>query len=153
MTLNYNSFNAKFYRYFYGADSMPDSICPYFWKLLMAWIFVIPVTLFSLPIVVAEAIRKESLGLFRLGVSIIIYMFTYFLVTMVCTVMLFVNDYDKESFVAQSGSTGILIWFVFIVVVIIEGFKYLKNRHENDTVIVGFIKSKYNKYCAKITWK
>ena len=154
MTLNYNSLNAKLYRYFYDADSMPDSICPYFWKLLMAWVFVIPVSLFSFPAVIAEIITKQSYGLGRLFMSVVLYMALYCIVSMVFTVLIFTNHYDSESIIVKMGSAGILIWVVAIVITVIETVKYFRNSDKvNDSVIVGFVKSKYNKYCARITWK
>jgi hypothetical protein len=133
---------------------MPDSICPYFWKLLMAWVFVIPVSLFSFPAVIAEIITKQSYGLGRLFMSVVLYMALYCIVSMVFTVLIFTNHYDSESIIVKMGSAGILIWVVAIVITVIETVKYFRNSDKvNDSVIVGFVKSKYNKYCARITWK
>jgi hypothetical protein len=133
---------------------MPDSICPYFWKLLMAWVFVIPVSLFSFPAVIAEIITKQSYGLGRLFMSVVLYMALYCIVSMVFTVLIFINHYDSESIIVKMGSAGILIWVVAIVITVIETVKYFRNSDKvNDSVIVGFVKSKYNKYCARITWK
>lgn len=154
MTLNLNSFNAKLYRYFYDKSKMPDSICPYFWKLLMAWVFIIPVSLFSFPAVIAEIITKQSYGLLRMFVSFILYLGLFCIVCMVFTVMLFFNNYDSDSNIVKMGSTGLIFWIFAIVIAIIEGVKYfMYNNRLSDSVIVGFIKSKYNRYCAKITWK
>ena len=154
MTLNYNSFNAKLYRYFYDANSMPDSICPYFWKLLMAWVFVIPVSLFSFPAVIAEIITKQTYGLARLFMSGVLYMLIYCIISMVFTVLLFINHYDSESIIVKIGSAGIIIWLLAIVITVIETVKYLRSSNKvSDSVIIGFVKSKYNKYCARITWK
>jgi hypothetical protein len=154
MILNYNSFNAKFYRYFYDANSMPDSICPYFWKLLMAWVFVIPVSLFSFPAVIAEIITKQSCGLFRLFTSFVLYMALYFIISMVFTVLILINHYDSESIIVKMGSVGIVIWILAIVITIVTIVNHLRNSNKvSDSVIIGFVKSKYNKYCAKITWK
>ena len=163
MTLNYNSLNAKLYRYFYDADSMPDSICPYFWKLLMAWVFVIPVSLFSFPAVIAEIITKQSYGLGRLFMSVVLYMALYCIVSMVFTVLIFTNHYDSESIIVKMGSAGILIWVVAIVITVIAILELIQKKSQvehlrnsdkvSDSVIIGFVKSKYNKYCARITWK
>jgi hypothetical protein len=49
---------------------------------------------------------------------------------------------------------GLVLWVFFTVVGVVEGGKYLKDSDKvNDSVIIGFVKSKYNKYCARITWK
>lgn len=154
MTLNYNSFNAKLYRYFYDANSMPDSICPYFWKLLIAWVFIIPVSIFSFPAVIGEIITKQSYGLGRMGFSFLLYIALYCIVSMVFTVMIFFNNYDSESIIVKKmSSAGIIFWIVAIGVIIVEVVKYIRDNKLEDSVIVGFVKSKYNKYCAKITWK
>lgn len=154
MTLNYNSFTAKFYRYFYDDKNMPKSICPYFWKLTLAWLFVIPVTLFSIPAVIFEIFTKESYGLGRIFFSLLLYMVIFLVTSMVFTVMLFFNNYDSESIIVKMGSAGAIIWLFIIVASSIELFKYIKNRNSNNSsVIVGFVKSKYNKYCTKITWE
>ena len=154
MTLNYDSFNAKLYRYFYGTEDMPKSICPYFWKLLMAWIFIVPVTLLSFPSVISEIITKESYGLKRLFYTFMLFMVLIWVSSMVCTVLMIINDYEKGSMVISMGSMGLVLWVFFTVVGVVEGGKYLKDSDKvNDSVIIGFVKSKYNKYCARITWK
>ena len=154
MTLNYNSFNAKLYRYFYDANSMPDSICPYFWKLLMAWVFIIPVSILSFPAVISEIITKQSYGLGRMFYSFFICLVISVVTAMVCTIMLFFNEYDGGSPIVRLGVYGFICWLLAIVITVVETVKYIRNNNKlEDSVIVGFVKSKYNKYCAKITWK
>ena len=150
MTLKYNSFNAKLYRYFYDANSMPDSICSYFWKLLMAWVFIIPVSLFSFPAVIGEIITKQSYGLGRLFMSVVLYLAICLVTAMVCTIMLFFNEYDSSSIIVRIGVYGFIFWLLAIVMTV----KYIRSNNKlEDSVIVGFVKSKYNKYCTRITWK
>ena len=154
MTLNYNSFNAKLYRYFYDANSMPDSICPYFWKLLMAWVFIIPVSIFSFQAVIGEIITKQSYGLTRMFVCFVLYILICIVAAMVCAIMLFFNEYDGGSPIVKLGVYGFAFWLVAILVTVIETVKYIRSNNKlEDSVIVGFVKSKYNRYCAKITWK
>ena len=45
MILKNDSTSARVYREFYGKEEMPQSLCPYFWKLVVAW----PITLLFLP--------------------------------------------------------------------------------------------------------
>lgn len=154
MTLKYNSFNAKLYRYFYGTKDMPNSICAYAWKLLLAWVFITPVTVLSFPCVIGEIIQKESYGLSRIAASLFIYMALYCVTSMVFTVMLFFNNYDSNSTIVKIGSSGVIVWLFVIVISIVESVKYIRSNNKlEDSVIVGFVKSKYNKYCIKITWK
>ena len=144
MTLNYNSFNAKLYRYFYNEREMPNSICPYFWKLLMAWVFIIPVSIFSFPAVIGEIITKQSVGLFRVFASFFLYLVICVVTAMVCTIMLFFNEYDGGSPIVKLGVYGFVFWLAAIAITVVETVKYIRNNNKlEDSVIVGFVKSKY----------
>ena len=73
---------------------------------------------------------------------------------MVCTVLIVFNDYEQGSMVISLASMGIVLWFFFTIVGVVEGVKYLKDSDKvNNSVIIGFVSSKYNKYCTRITWK
>jgi hypothetical protein len=82
---------------------------------------------------------------------------------MVFTVLIFTNHYDSESIIVKMGSAGILIWVVAIVITVIAILELIQKKSQvehlrnsdkvSDSVIIGFVKSKYNKYCARITWK
>ena len=54
MKLTKNSFNSKLYRWFYCTNQLPINLCPYFWKLLMAWVLLIPVVVITLPVTLGE---------------------------------------------------------------------------------------------------
>ena len=60
MELNLNSLTAKLYRWFYKQNEMPSSLCPYFWKMILACILYIPLFLFDLPSRIARKIQKEN---------------------------------------------------------------------------------------------
>jgi hypothetical protein len=47
MEINYNSTSARIYREFYNTKRMPESLCPYFWKLVFAW----PITILLSPFI------------------------------------------------------------------------------------------------------
>ena len=55
MKLNYNGTIAKIYRWFYQREVMPASLCPYFWQLVLMWIFIIPFLVIYLPIMVFKS--------------------------------------------------------------------------------------------------
>lgn len=156
MDLNYSSINAMLYRYFYGSNDMPDSICGYFPRLVLSWLLIIPVSLFSLPAIIFEIIRRQSFGLFRIVVSLFTYFVLMLLGCMVCTVLVVIYDYGKESDIHSWASIGLAWWIFLICVSIIELFKFIKNKKLSkfsNSPLIGFIKSKKEKYCMKINWK
>jgi acyl-homoserine lactone acylase PvdQ len=54
MKLNINSTSAQLYRWFYATEQMPQSLCPYFWKLVLMWVFILPYTILSLPVILMD---------------------------------------------------------------------------------------------------
>jgi hypothetical protein len=48
MRLKSNSISARLYRYFYGTEIMPTSLCNYFWALVLAYLLIIPLEIFGL---------------------------------------------------------------------------------------------------------
>ena len=54
------SWHANFYKWFYQVWILPTSLCPYFWKLLLALILIIPVFSMSLPIYIYNIFKKED---------------------------------------------------------------------------------------------
>ena len=59
MKLNSNSISSKLYRWFYGTKELPNNLCPYFWKLVLAWLVLIPYSLVCLPVILTEIYDKE----------------------------------------------------------------------------------------------
>jgi len=190
MILDKNAKQAKIYRWFYGEDRMPVSLCPYFWKLVIMWITIIPVTFISLPMFVwkekTNVVVKIFGGLFMYGV-----LFLGFCASLVIA-SVFGLTLQYEGLLYQWRNAGIFVWVIGIGFSIYYGLGYLHKQFKdrriekhkefiydydvddnvwtgrrwyyNDNgdkvyiepkkyILIEFIKSSYNKYCPKITWK
>jgi hypothetical protein len=59
--IDYNSLHARLYRWFYSVDKMPVSLCPYFWKLVIAILIAPGMALMQLPYYVLQGFKKTDL--------------------------------------------------------------------------------------------
>ena len=159
MELLTNSWHARLYNWTYDSD-ICSSLCPYFWKILIAIVLFIPNFILSIPSLILTDIRKKSdvspiirvsigIGLwFALGLVIFVLFGTGFMIMALLGL--------------ASWSTGIpsaflLLWLVILGIV---GYLFIDEKLKNRTpkeskpnVFTEFIKAKYNNYCPKITWK
>lgn len=180
MTLNTNSLNAKLYCWFYGktAYHLPNNLCPYFWKLILAWVLLVPYALFCTLYILTHEIfdTKYENGDHktgeRMGISLLLNGIILMLLLMINVVVWFFVDYDPKSIFSELLFPGGMIWVVSIGFGIYHGIKaldeYIKEsripRDENGyriysepkekkpNLIVEFVKAKYGQYCPKIDW-
>ena len=170
MTLNENSFNANLYRWFYGKYNLPTNLCPFFWKLVAAWILFIPFSIFCLPTIVMDIFSgnftlEEKPG-DRLWISLVIWNGLFLATCMVLAIPLIFTDFGDFT---NLGRTGILLWIIGLIIGTIylcfHGYdKYLDSNkkydqwgyriyeEKTDNILIGFIKAKYNEWCPVITW-
>jgi hypothetical protein len=171
MTLNENSFNANLYRWFYGKYNLPTNLCPFFWKLVAAWILLIPFSIFCLPTIIKDifsgnfTLGKEKPG-DRLWISLVIWSGLVLVTSMVLAIPLIFTDLGDFN---GLGRTGILLWiiglFIGTIYLCVHGYdKYLDSKkkydqrgyriyeEKTDNILIGFIKAKYNEWCPVITW-
>jgi len=178
MKLNKNSVTSRLYKWFYGVSEykgLPNNLCPYFWKVVLMYITIIPYTLFSIPVVVYDLFNKQyengdrKTGE-RLGVSFGVYFGLLVLVGIITSIVGFFVKFEPKSFWEFCQILGIMVWFILIVVGVVEGGKYLREYTTTDdsyydetqdkwitkkakvNLTTEFIKAKYNKYCPKIDW-
>ncbi len=183
MELNRNSISARVYRNFYDTSNMPESLCPYFWKLVAAW----PLTILFLPLLVPFWISnkftdaKDYNGRMPFPAQVFIGLFAYAALYLIfcvgVTISSFWLTYNKDSSWYGRylvGWVGIVSTIICLIIYgIMEWKKHLRikkiERHydaegnyihygeeetpEKPGIIVEFIKAKYNKYCPKIDWK
>lgn len=180
MKLDSNSLNSKLYRWFYAQskNALPNNLCPYFWKLVMAWIVLIPYALFCLPsIILFEGLSKEYQNgdvttgerMFR---SLVIYLALFVLTAMGSAVATLFTTLNENTFFGSIWFGGVLFWIIIIGACVVEGTKALKNYieerrkvydeegnriwpkpiYKKPNVLIEFTKAKYNKYCPKIDW-
>jgi glucan phosphoethanolaminetransferase (alkaline phosphatase superfamily) len=174
MKLNINSKTAQLYRWFYGTSRMPESLCPYFWKLALMWFFIVPYTILSLPVILMDLKDPEhrTTGE-RAGFGFIIWFILFMLICMLSWIGVFFAEPVKDSVWMYILSIGLLGWVAAIIFGGIALFKWSKEKWENrhikydsdgyriwdepiekqPSIITEFVKAKYNKYCPKIDWK
>ena len=171
MTLNENSLNANLYRWFYGKFNLPTNLCPFFWKLVAAWILLIPFSLFCLPTIVMDiffsnsTLGKEKPG-DRLWISLVIWIGLFLATCMGLAIVLFFTELGGFT---DLGRTGILLWIIGFIIGTIYLFSHGYDKYQDskkkygeygrriyeektDNILIGFIKAKYNEWCPVITW-
>lgn len=180
MNLSLNSPVSKLYRWFYATGQMPESLCPYFWKLVLMWIFIIPYIILSLPYMLFNYEFRHDEQLFR-GSSIIEKPFVGFIgygvlgviLSMVFSISIFWVVYPTDTFLMYIQTLGLSVWLIIISFGIWNSinwvYKKCKNRHikydedgriiwepikeKSDPIVWTFIKATYHKYCPKINWE
>ena len=162
MKLDQNSLSAKLYRWFYKTDTMPTNLCPYFWKLVTAVIFGLPVAILTVPYMVIYH-KDDSRNSFgeRIVISLVIWFFIAAIICMISTLGLFFYIPNKSSLLWVMMAVGFCLWSCLILVgitwAITKTKEHLQSKNSNtektDNIIVEMVKAKYHKYCPKIDWK
>ena len=178
MELKRNSISAKVYRNFYETSHMPESLCPYFWKLVAAW----PITILFLPLLIPFwIVDKFYEGSERmpfpaqafLGLLMYVVLFSVFCVGVTIS-SIWITHYQGPDWYDWyiAGFVVIFIALVGRAVFLISKLKerrrqkriesrydengnyiYTEEAELKPNILVEFIKAKYNKYCPKIDWK
>ena len=177
MELNRNSISARVYRNFYDTSHMPESLCPYFWKLVAAW----PITILFLPLLIPFWIvdkfnensdRMPFPAQAFIGLLMYVAAFSVFCVGVTIS-SIWITHYQGTHWYDWylTGWVGIFVALVGSIVFLISKLKERRRQkrmesrydengnyihsyeEEKPNVLIEFIKAKYNKYCPKIDWK
>ena len=162
MKLNKNSISAKLFRWFYRTSELPTNLCPYFWKLVMAYVFAIPVFIISLPYAIIDKDScNESLGN-RIGKGLVCWFGLFLLITALTPIILFWYTPVKDSFLEiliiwglLTGMIGLIIgvmWFIHHLGEKIKERRNLPKEEKRSNIVVEMVKATYYKYCPKIDW-
>ena len=162
MKLNKNSISAKLFRWFYGTSELPTNLCPYFWKLVMAYVFAIPLFIIPLPYVIIEKSSSiESLNS-RIWGGFVCWVILFLLITALTPIMLFWHTPVKDSFLEILIEIGIFTWLTGLIIGImwfihhlgekIKERRNLPKEEKRSNIIVEMVKATYYKYCPKIDW-
>ena len=166
MKLNKNSISAKLFRWFYETKELPTNLCPYFWKLVMAYVFAIPLFIIPLPyVIINKDTCNESLGS-RIGLGFVCWFILFLLITALTPIMLFWHTPVKDSLLETLIEIGLLTWVVGLTLGIIWFIHYiqdkikerkwqsenLQKKEKRSNIIVEMVKATYYKYCPKIDW-
>ena len=178
MKLNKNSFTSKLYKWFYGVreyQGLPNNLCPYFWKVVLMYLTIIPYTLISIPVVVYDLFDKQYTNGDRktgerLGISVGVYIALFVLAALISAIAALFLNVEKNSLFEFLVVGGCLFWAGLTIIGVIEGVKYLREYSTTNesfydpqqerwvtkktkvNMTSEFIKAKYNKYCPKIDW-
>jgi len=162
MKLNKNSISAKLFRWFYRTSELPTNLCPYFWKLVMAYVFAIPVFIISLPYAIIDKDScNESLGN-RIGKGLVCWFGLFLLITALTPIMLFWYTPVKDSFLEILIIWGLLTWMIGLIIGVmwfihhlgekIKERRNLPKEEKRSNIVVEMVKATYYKYCPKIDW-
>lgn len=151
MTLNQNSIHAKLYKEFYSTEVLPDNLCPFFWKLLMAWACSPFYFIFGLPIKrdwiwgrIVKWISLVLLIIIALGCAVFFFYANYHLARYWLNCYSYNNDLAFMGGLYDAWFSGIFLYNY------IKGKLYKKKR---QYIVAEFIKAKYGKYCPQINWE
>ena len=162
MKLNKNSISAKLFRWFYGTSELPTNLCPYFWKLVMAYVFAIPLFIIPLPYVIIEKSSSiESLNS-RIWGGFVCWVILFLLITALTPIMLFWHTPVKDSLLETLIEIGVFTWITGLIIGImwfihhlgekIKERRNLPKEEKRSNIIVEMVKAIYYKYCPKIDW-
>lgn len=178
MELKRNSISARVYRNFYETSRMPESLCPYFWKLVAAWPLTILFFPLILPFLIADKFKGESDDTrmpfpAQALIGLIMYAVVFCVFCIGVTISSMWITYYRGTHWYEWYLTGFVAMFVALVGSIVflisklkerrrqkrmesrydENGNYLPTEEEKPNILVEFVKAKYNKYCPKIDWK
>ena len=162
MQLNNDSITARFYRWFYNTKNMPLSLCPYFWQLVWMWVILLPLTILTLPTFLMSRGEEDVTWISRIGVSIVMYCFLLFMVTMVLAIIdYFFTNFAEGTTLYELAQIGVFFWFWVVLFLFFLFLGYLSKKinkgkktlkEDRPSIVLEFIKAKYNKICPRLDW-
>lgn len=174
MTLNQNSTSARLYKWLYGTEDLPNNLCPYFWKVVLAYLIIVPYTLLALPYLIGltisgESLKNDSFGK-RIGIGFVLYFMMWCVASALCFIAMFFIPPARHGLYEFMAILGSLVWLIGLVLGgnhLWDEYKEKKRKSRirydergyriyeepKSNLIVEFVKAKYGKYCPKIDWK
>ena len=164
INLNKNSLNVKLYNWFYNTDTLPTNLCPYFWKLVLMYLLIIPYIVFTIPhyidifltflvntinIKLNKTCRVESSNKNEISM---LYWISYSIIHSIVYVIIY-GTLSSNNILMQTiiiiGFSAIIFFTVLSITFLICYILF----HPKSNVLITFIKAKYNKYCPIINWE
>lgn len=132
MKLNQNSISARLYRWFYLTEDMPTNLCPYFWKLVVMYILLIPVGIITLPTIFSKRIHYGDFNFTeRLIVSFVSWALMFFVFIAIFPITyLFVGWFPKDTTFNAWQIIGLGLWIGVIIGCLITLPIYLYKRRK-----------------------
>lgn len=154
MKLNFNSIGARLYRFYYGTNQMPSNLCPYFWKLAVAWVTILPLLILTFPgylLLKKTKSFSDTIGnrVFSLLIVIVCAFIIYYTIAVPVAWYVFNtnivpgNGSGNENAIVSLAVDGLLILFCI----------YLFTKETNFLRVPSeFVKSKVRGICPSIEW-
>ena len=134
MKLDHNSFSAKVYRWFFMKTEMPGNLCPYFWKLVLAFTLAVPVLIATL---VYEILfinnhdkPADSPGE-RFFLGLIAWVILCICVAVLSPIVLFWATPEKDSVLWNLISAGFAVWVSIIILGITLLYRHIKEKRDD----------------------
>lgn len=138
MEINKNSWHSKFYYVSYR--ELPQSLCEYFWKLVLA-LTLLPLTWAGYAI---KSSREQIYGV-KINTGLIFWMLFWFVPYMVSIGN---NTSFLQSLILSIGGYIFLTVVTLITILII----YLISKSKKPNIVTERWKAFKGKYCPQITW-
>jgi hypothetical protein len=151
MQLSLTSWHARLYKWVYK-NELPSNLCPYFWKVILGIISVIPFTLLSLPALIISKDSRKDNNIFWNGFIGAVLYFILFLLFVTISPILYLFGVPISDNMFFSGITIIAFLLILLVAKIIDRIRS-RSKQKSPNIFKEYIKAKYNKYCPKIDWK
>ena len=173
MELNYKGFNAWLYRWFYGERFLPKNFCPYFWKLVITYLVLIPFVIICFPYILITIFSKNDRGETQPGekisMSLFLWLGIWFIQDLILPFVSIFVVFKKDGYFESMSMFGLAFWAIGIIVGIALLFEHLWKKYKKarylrkypdstqekpkPNLIVEFIKAWYHKNCPSIQWK
>lgn len=168
MELKLNSWYVRLWYYTYP-ETIPNNLCPLFWKLIVAILLFIPNVIFRIPTNIFNACQKhdwDKIDVGRTGMGILGYVITAaigFIIWLEYNYILWLfNAYSYDSVSATFGGMVLCIAIVLIIryfwlehnagYTLENKLDKVSNKLSNN-IVINYTKAWYNNHCPKITWK
>jgi len=160
MELKTKSWYVWLWEYTYAED-LPNNLCPFFWKLIVAMLLFIPNVIFRIPVTISNLFMTWPIkrGDNRTGNGIVMWLlFNLFIVTIIFNYHLFLWLIGDDSAEISWVVGGIFMDFVILLILIRHLWEntLIADRlayKASNNIIVTMTKAWYKNHCPKINWK
>lgn len=160
MELKLNTWYVWLWNYTY-AERLPDNLCHFFWKLVIAILLFIPNFILRIPATIINLLSKDKWGRgdARTAMGIIGYVIIIACSSILASIynwlLWLFNAYSYNSIAAFTGGIFLLAGIAGIIT-----YYWLEYKTGNkivyslkNNIIVNYTNAWYYKHCPKINWK
>ncbi len=167
MKLKNKSLHAWVYNNTYGS-ALPGNLCPYFWKLVFAFIILIPNLILQIPVIIYNPFdkyrnaRPAEKRVFSFGIHLCL---TIIICLIIATYHWIKAIFGCYSYNAEWANIAIVTYSICSIFGLYYAIKWWVKKldehkhtwhHKKEkypSIIIEFLKAKYHKYYPKIDWE